>query len=159
MHGTCPVSCSDHFLIYGCRKKKKIKADKKSIFARTYSKFNAANFLRDVELVDWNTVYACTYPNNAWETFKTHFVKLLDIHLPWKHMTFKTHSPPWLTHEFVSAVKERDHCDTYANRVKTLDALTEAHCVRNRVTALKRNLQHVYCTTAIENAGNNAKKL
>ncbi len=29
VHGTCPVSCSDHFIIYGCRKKNKAKAQKK----------------------------------------------------------------------------------------------------------------------------------
>ena len=159
VHGTCPVSSSDHFVIYGCRKKRKLKHPKRNIWARSRVKFNVEHFLADISMVQWTKVYECDDPNDACVKFKCLFTEVMDIHLPWKQMSFQTDSPPWITPEFVAAIKERNHATTYSHRVQTLESITHAHRLRNNVTALKRNLQRVYCQNAIDAAGTNTKKL
>ncbi len=72
-------------------------------------------------------------------------------------MGFNMDSLPWITRKFVSCIKEHDHC--YAHRVQTLQTITDAHHVRNRVANLKRNLQKVYCQNAIREAGQNSNTL
>ena len=158
MCGTVPFSLSDHFLVYGCRKKKKLKHPKKSIRARFYVNFNQAAFINHVNSADSGLVYQKLDPNEAWICFCDMFIDIMDIYLPWKNMSFNTDSPPWISREFISSIKERDHLDCYAKRVQTLQAITDAHRARNHVTNLKKNLQRSYFQEAIREANDNSKK-
>ena len=72
-------------------------------------------------------------------------------------MSFEYDSPPWITREFISSIKECNYLDVFACRVKTAEAKRLAKVARNRVTTLKHNLPKSFCQSAIVDAGSNRK--
>ncbi len=67
-------------------------------------------------------------------------------------------SPPWLTHEFISECKARNHYNTYAKRTKNPAHLREAKRIRNRVNLIKKNMKKIYFRNLIRDAGTDSKK-
>ena len=104
-HGIIPLAISDHYPVFGTRKKVKTKRAKTSIRARSYSKYDPAKLSVDLDNIDWTEVLNCVDPNLTWDLFVNKFTSLLDVHAPWKNMGIYLDTPPWLTHEFISKCK------------------------------------------------------
>ena len=158
-HGIVPFHVSDHYIVFGTRKKFKCKHDKVPVVARSYSKYDPAILSRDLENQNWEEVLQCNHPDQAWEVFVEIFTGLLDIHAPWKSMSAYLDSPPWVTHEFISECKNRDFYEVYANRTKNPAHARELKRIRNRVNLIKNNMKKVYFRNAIETAKNDSGKL
>ena len=97
--------------------------------------------------------------DSAWNNFVTIFEGLLNVHAPWKSMSVPINSPEWVTHEFVSECKARDHFNIFAKRSKNPLHKLEAKRIRNKVNQIAKNMKRVYFMEQIKQAGTDSKKI
>ena len=64
---------TDHFVVFGTRKKHKEDHPKDQYYGRAYSKPNKEQFKYDVATHSWDEVYKSQNPEIAWNIFKTDF--------------------------------------------------------------------------------------
>ncbi len=158
-HGIIPLSVSDHYAVFGTRKKFKTKHAKTTTLARCYNKYDPVKLSLELDSTDWRDVFNCNDADMAWNIFVWKFNNILNIHAPWKNMRVYIDSPAWLTHEFISECKSRDHYNTYAKRTKNPIHKREAKRIRNKVNLIKKNMKKLYFRNCIRDAGNDSKKL
>ncbi len=158
-HGIVPYYMSDHYLIFCSRKKVKCKSDKIDIVARNYNKYNPDKLAADLAIADWSDVFSATDVDSAWNNFVMKFESILNTHAPWQPMSVPINSPEWVTHEFISECKARDHFNIYAKRSKNPLHLREAKRRRNKVNQIAKNMKRLYFTEQIKQAGKDSKKL
>ena len=86
--GVCPSDESDHDLIYGARKKIKVKWVKVRKWARKYKNLNEIDLKHDIDTHDWSKILDNDNPTECWDLFVDDFNAILDKHAPWCKMTF-----------------------------------------------------------------------
>ncbi len=156
--GTIPSNASDHFPIYGVRKKPYANHPKVPIKSRAYSKINNNNFINDIESQDWSSVLV-ENPDTAWSNFKEIFLNTLHKHAPEKTYQSRRDTQPWVCNEFYESANERDDRQHKAKNTKSpIDQLL-ANQARNRTTALKRELKRMFFQKSIEEAQGDSGKL
>ena len=72
--GVLHLSISDHSLVYMVRK---AHYKRNTVEVRSLKNVNRENFLRDLELKQWNNVHCSEDPNEMWATWKSMLMKLL----------------------------------------------------------------------------------
>ena len=63
------IGITDHSLLFITRKKAKENKKRLNIKARSFKRFNEANFIHDLESADWTPVLTEIEPNKAWDKF------------------------------------------------------------------------------------------
>ena len=58
--------------------------------------------------LNWFQVLNCDDVGKAWSTFHGHFAGVIDKVAPVKKIRLKQRSEPWITHEILELIKERD---------------------------------------------------
>ena len=158
-HGTCPTVVSDHYIIFGARKKFKIKHDKTKIWARKYKSLDEFKLKVDLCNTDWSSVMDNNDPSTAWDNLVSIFSGVVDKHCPFKFMSFDDNLPVWATRELLSEIKLRNSLTKKADRTKNEYDIYMAERKRNYITGFKRNLQKTYFTRSIEEHKQDPKKL
>ena len=72
-HGIIPLSVSDHYAVFGTRKKFKTKQNKRTTRARSYSKYDPTKLSHNLDTTDWSDIFDCTDANTAWDLFVCKF--------------------------------------------------------------------------------------
>ena len=98
--GVCPYMESDHMVIYGSRKKFKIKRNMNFIRAHSYGNYNPLVFSNAIADMDWQEVYAETDIDKCWDIFCKEFISIMDRFLPYRNMKFSNEPPPWADQHF-----------------------------------------------------------
>ena len=98
-------------------------------------------------------------PNSAWNKFKLKFNTILDKHAPTKTFSSRRDRQPWVTTEYLEGTNERDNKASTASQTLAPEDKAEYRRTRNRVTALKRELKHLYFQTSIEKSHGDSGKL
>ena len=106
--GTLDPSLSDHNLIYTCRKHHEPSKEKVTRFIRNYRNFNAEDFARDIDKIDWSEVQRATDLDEAVALFNFELLCVINKHLPWKTIRARKVSAPWITSEFLSLIDRRE---------------------------------------------------
>ena len=158
-HGVCPTMVSDHYIIFGARKKFKVKSNKTHLLACRYKGLNENGLVEDLSMADWTSVTNATDPSVAWDKLVSIFIGILDLHAPYKYMYFGNNLPEWVTRELLAEIKYRESLANKADKTKNPVDIIAAKRKRNYVTGLKRNLKRTYFTRAINEAKNDPKKL
>ena len=83
-HGVIRMNASDHNLIYTVRKQPKVDKSFKTIWGRSYRKFEDVLFERDVIFANWDDVIHEPDANVAWNRFSERLISILDKHAPTK---------------------------------------------------------------------------
>ncbi len=159
VHGVCLHDVSDHDIIFASCKKFKIKRGVTKLKARKYSRLNEELFAREIEQFDWNVVYHCTDVDAAWDTFVRIFNTILDRHAPWRLMKFTDNIPEWCTKEFLSLCKDRDYVKARYDKFKSPIDEELARRKRNQTVNMGKELKCNYFKAALDNVGNDSKKL
>ena len=102
---------SDHYMIYTCVKDLHISNVHKSIQFRSYKNFDPDFFLRNVsECFAFREIrngsIKCT--ESAWKLWKQSFNDICDVHAPLRKMRVRNKHSPWITHDIVKLMYERD---------------------------------------------------
>ena len=91
------VGFSDHLVIYCTRKVKKIKlGTHKSIKIRSLKKYDKTMFNEKLLECDFSVIYDLAGVNEAWDTFKSKFLGILNKCAPLKEVRIKQQSEPWV---------------------------------------------------------------
>ena len=123
-HGVCPYMETDHLVIYGARKKFKIKRSKEFVRARSYRNNDSDTFAKAIADADLTSVYGETDVNKAWDNFCTIFISIMDR-----------------LSQYISLNEAHKH--------NTPEDVAKAKRLRNSVTAIKHNLKKGYFKGAL----------
>ena len=150
---------TDHFIIYGTRKKDKVDHPKDMYTGRAYGKLDKNKFKYDIIQHNWDHIYNNNDPEIAWELFKRDFIKILDKHAPHKFFNTRADKKPWVTTEFLESANERDNLSRMA-KSRGCPVLKEQHWkARNRVVSLKREFKRHFFRNSINDAKGDSSKL
>ena len=127
--------------------------------ARDYRKFDPVKFGADLDQIDWSPIFNTLDVDLVWNSFVDKFRILLDFHAPWKEMSVPVKTPEWITHEFISEVKLRDHMNIYAERTKNPLHKQQAKIKRNYVNQIAKNMKRIFFRNKIQDAGKDSTKL
>ena len=146
--GNLTVAISDHlpqFLILNTNCDSKYKPPRP--FRRDWSRFNANEFKREFESVDWKTLINIEKGDveSSFNSFSTRFSALYDKHVPLKQLTRKQTNllqKPWITKGILTSMDIRDKLsrDYYNTKPSDLkDFLRNRYkFYRNRIISLTR---------------------
>ena len=85
------------------------KSNHKIISCRTYKHFSAQNFLNDLsDNFEHFSVDINIDVNQQWDYFKNLFLRISNIHAPYRNFYAKAKSTPWVDNEIVNLIRERD---------------------------------------------------
>jgi hypothetical protein len=83
--GVIPLGISDHHLTFVIRKKNKSGPNKHTtVKYRDYKNLDENKLLEDMHKIDWESIRTMTDVNQMWSAFKNNFMKVIDVHLPFK---------------------------------------------------------------------------
>ena len=157
--GICPLSLSDHHLVFTIRKRLKVKNENLNVRARTYKNFNENRFVQDLNEHDWSPCLDATDVNVAWSSFRDDLLMITDRHAPYINMRFSSNLPPWMSRDCLSEIRLRDIKDAKYAKTRSIFDLAIARRQRNLVTNMKRNLKRAFYSDSIRDAKGDTKKL
>ena len=149
---------SDHFPIFMCIKKKRNHAEYCKIKGRTYKKYDKTLLQNLILLEDWTYYYNLTNTAELWNFIMTLIQKHLDIMCPIKLIRIRKNSPPWITHEIVEAINDRNCSFKQAYNNNTEVNIKNARVQRNRVNKLITSSKANYIKDTLDNNRDNPKK-
>ncbi len=149
-HDVSPNIVSDHYIIFGARKKFKTKTSKTKLWARKYKNLDENKLIQDLNNANWVNVQENQDPSAAWDELLFIFNTILDLHAPFKSMSFDDDLPIWSTRELLAEIKHRNNLTSKANRTKNENDIYLAKRKRNYISGLKRNFKKTYFRRAIE---------
>ena len=137
---------SDHFLIYTHIEFKGTKsptADHNAVRFRDMKNFDADIFAHDL--------MSCGIRNGSqdegeisWEQWKLAYTEICDKHAPRKSLRLKKRSNPWITHDIIKLMYQRDN--VHANAIQKSDPLLwqQYRELRNKVTCVIKVRKNAY---------------
>ena len=136
MYGTRVIktTLSDHYVINTVINSQ-IKATHKLITCRTYKNFVETSFIS--ELSDAFTDFNINMDSNIdelWQIFKMKFLSVANTHAPYRCFRAKGSSVPWVSHDIVSVIKERDNMHKRAISENDHVLFRQYRSLRNLVT-------------------------
>ena len=100
---------------------------------------------------NWDCYYNILDPNKLWELLYNTIKKYLDIMCPIKFIRVQKNSPPWITHDILEAINDRNMLFKTACTNKTEENLRNARLQRNRVSRLINSSKETYIKETLEN--------
>ena len=96
-------------MVYAVRKATKPRLLPRQIKARTYRRFDPDAFIYEVSTAPWINVYEQPDVDSAWNAWKVIFLRICDKHAPYKNMTVRGETTPWVTDDYISFTQEMDY--------------------------------------------------
>ena len=148
---------SDHRMVYTVRMATKPRLLLRQIQARTYRRFDPDAFIYEVSTAPWINVYEQPDVDSAWKVI---FLRICDKHAPYKNMTVRGETTPWVTYKNISFAQERDYFKRKAESMGDPELWSKYRTVRNYVNNLREHLRkrtllmsYLKIKTALENCG------
>ena len=107
---------------------------------------------------DWNFFYNLTCPTHLWDFVCTKITTHLDIMCPIKFIRIRNNSPPWITHEIIEAINDRNLLYKLARINPTEQNIRAARMSRNRVNSLITTSKAMHIKETLRNNEDNPKK-
>ena len=93
-------------------------------------------FIHDVSTAPWTNVYEQPDVDSSWNTWKVIFLRICDKHAPYKNMTVRGETTPWVTNDYISFAQERDYFNRKAESSGDPELWSKYRTVRNFVNNL-----------------------
>ena len=140
---------SDHYLTYTHMEFGNTKpsvADHKAVKFRDMKNFDRGSFSNDLI---WCGILNGSHDNDdnddiSWERRKLAYIDTCDKHAPTKSLRLQKRSNPWMTHDIIKFMYERDH--VHARVTQSNDSkLWQDYCnLRHKVTCIIKEGKNVY---------------
>ena len=138
----CPFS--DFHNLVGCVTKCHLKKQRpKTIFYRSFKKFDELAFKKDVSLIKTGTT-DCDDPNAHFSAFQTQLLQACNKHAPLKQRTIKRNQLPYMNKELRSAMYKRNSLRNKYFKYRNNDNWEAYRKQRNNVTSIRRNSMKNY---------------
>ena len=155
--GVLPVHISDHYLVYGLHHWKVPKKTNRSINFRCFNDIETNAFQDDLLYAPWEQVYSCQDVNEAWSTWHSLFMAIINHHAPIKSKRIRGASLPWLDGDILKLMRQRDCASKLAKRSGSQDDWNAYKKLRNITTEKIRSRKSEYFKSTIEeNKGNSS---
>jgi len=154
---------SDHYAVATVYKTEKLSknAKHKTVTYRDYKNFDKEQFLLDLSemeaITDLN--FHPSQLEDKWTVFKDSFLELSEKHAPKKTRRLKDRCNPWITHDIVNLMYQRDYKKQQAVKRKDDNLWQEYTQLRNEITRKIRQARQDYYKTELDNCEGNAKKV
>ena len=159
--GVIESGISDHFITFCTRKiNNEILNKHNTVSARSMKNYSSEVFIEKLKEVNWENVFRCSNVNDAWDSFKTMFLEVIDNIAPVKEIRVKGRTEPWMTSDILEMIYERDQILTLANKNKSIIELRKHfNVVRNKVSDKIREAKANYFSNKVEENKNDPKSL
>ena len=140
-HYTEVFNCtlSDHYLIYTSLDVSKclIKNSHKEIRFRCYKNFDVNLYFYDIaNSVVLNNIYRISNVNEAWNSWKTEYLRICDKHAPIRVCRLKDRFNPWITKEILQLMYRRDYLHKQAVKYSDYVLMNEYRAVKSKINNL-----------------------
>ena len=95
--GVISSGLSDHRSIFMIRRGSRPPTVHRTIRARSMKNFDNDSFINGMSAAPWNIIEMFDDVNDAWDSFKHIFISISDEHAPFKTVTMRGKSSPWVT--------------------------------------------------------------
>ena len=158
--GTITLGLSDHNLIYCTRKISKGQInDHNTVKIRSTKNFDSTMFVEELEKVDWSccTLSDCVETN--WNVFRDVFLKIINQFAPIKEIRLKQRTEPWMDHDILELIKERDRLLNIFRKSKNVEDHKNFSKVRNLLQRKIKKAKTEHISTKLEENKEDPKKL
>ena len=159
--GVLNVGLSDHLMTFCSRKIIRGQIGKhNTVKIRSLKHYSTHDFLIKLRNVNWAAVTNCININEAWNNFRTIFIKILDEVAPIKQVRINTRTEPWMTSTILELIRERDKALFNSNKNrKNKELRKQFNSLRNKVQREIRSAKANYFKNKIEENKGNSKNL
>ena len=155
------ISLSDHFLIFTCIDVKLDRMKHKTIRFRCYKNFDRDLFMNDLRQSRVTVQNLSKYSDivTNWVQWKTEFLRICDLHAPIRVQRVKNRYNPWITHDIIKMMYERDYIKDKAAKTKSKLLDIQYRRLRNNVTESICNSKKQYFDKIVDKHKNDTRKL
>ena len=154
----CDINISDHEMVLMTRRHVKFKDKKTSFIGRSYVNYNKERFINELINMDWNPIESSDDPIFSWDFFINRIKILMDQTCPLKRFKVKVTNKPWITHELIEQIKDKDRALRKAKKSKSQDDWVRARRMRNSCHKAVRNAKANFIKNEINNHTGDPKK-
>ena len=135
----CDVNISDHEMVMVTRRHVKYRDKKTSFIGRSYVNYNKHTFINGLRNMDWEPIILGNNVNYSWDLFIDRIKSLIDLTCPLKRFKVKVTNKPWITHELIEQIKDKDRALRKAKKSKKSEDWVRARRLRNDCLKTVRN--------------------
>ena len=137
---------SDHYLIYTHMEFEHTKPSvvvHNTVKFRDMKNFDMESFSNDLILCD---ILNSSQDNDdiSWERWKLAYTDICDRHAPMKSLRLKKRSNPWMTHDIMNLMYERDYVHAKATQSNDSKLWQDYRYLRNKVTCIIKERKNAY---------------
>ena len=152
---------SDHYLIYTHMKFEHTKpsvVDHNTVKFRDMKNFDMESFSNDLISCD---IRNGSQDNDdiSWERWKLAYTDICDRHAPMKSLRLKKRSNPWMTHDIIKLMYERDYVHAKATQSNDSKLWQDYRNLRNKVTCIIKERKNAYFNDIHTLCRNDPKKM
>ena len=116
------------------------------------------DFLRDLNLINFDEACHFDNPNEMWQNWVTKFMSVINKHAPLKKKRLGLKKSPWITPEVISKMRQRDSLKKKFDITKHEHIWSQYKKVRNETNNLIKQSKRSYFISNIDTVGNDPKK-
>ena len=148
--GVLNVGLSDHLITYCTHKVKKFQINKhNSVRIRSLKQYSKESFVQVLNEVDWSEVDMCMNVDEAWSKSKVKFLGVLDSLAPFKEVRLKQRTEPWMSHDILDLIRNRDKFLGRFRRTKVQSDYDRYLLYRNQVKHFKVKAKSEYYVNVV----------
>ena len=156
--GVLEINISDHLPVFILRKKIKIKSPKCEFKGRSYRNYNKEDFSNRLNQYVWEEFYQMTDVNECWTLIHNRINEILNDMCPIKVFSFSKEKQPWINHELLNQIANRDDALRRARRTGTSDDWVYARKMRNKTKILINRAKMDYYTDQLDDNKDDPRK-
>ena len=147
-----PMGSSDHAFLSAVRYARNIKNIPQYITKRSYKQFDTQTFLKEIQAIQWWSVYNCSNVDEAVDIFTRLVCNILDREdmAPVRTFQQRRQYAPWLSEETKSEMANRDSAVSRARVSQQPEDWRSANALKNRCTRLLRTEKQRYLKQKLE---------
>ena len=159
-HGVINCCLSDHQMTFCTRKICRDYVGKhNNVTVRSLKHYEKESFQQSLLSQDWSSVLLCDNVNNAWESFKSIFVSVLDNIAPVKSVRIKQRTEGWIDSTVLECIKARDKAFHNFRKDKSEDNFNHFKNLRNKANSAISVAKKNYFKQSLEENKQDSKSL
>ena len=150
--GVIPIGIRDHFMTYCTRKVSRSIFNKhKTSTIRSLKNYTKEKIIEQLKEINWFQVLNCDDVGKAWSAFHGLFAGVIDKVAPVKKVRLKQRSEPWITHEILELIKERDKVLLEFKRSNQKSSYEQFCKIRNLIQNKMKKPKNLFIMTRLKN--------
>ena len=148
--GVLDITLSDHYATFASLNLTKPKLPGRTVKCRNFNSFSYNDFISDLISCETLSNYLQTEDTEvAWSAWKTEFIRICNIHAPFREIRVKSRFNPWFSSDILQLIQEHDKIHKLAHINHDPILFQTYKSLRNKVTSKIRNSKRNYYTNSV----------